>query len=55
MDLAPFGRINPCGYAGLAVTQVRDLAPAAADPVQIGERIAAQLAGLLGQPLVAAD
>jgi lipoyl(octanoyl) transferase len=55
MDLAPFARINPCGYAGLAVTQVRDLAPAAADPTQIGARLAAQLAGLLGQPLVAAD
>jgi lipoyl(octanoyl) transferase len=25
MDLAPFGRINPCGYAGLEVTQLRDL------------------------------
>jgi len=24
MDLAPFARINPCGYAGLAVTQLRD-------------------------------
>ncbi|WP_054773573.1 lipoyl(octanoyl) transferase LipB, partial [Methylogaea oryzae] len=25
MDLGPFGRINPCGYAGLAVTQLADL------------------------------
>ncbi len=25
MDLAPFGRIDPCGYPGLAVTQTRDL------------------------------
>ncbi|MDB5970982.1 MAG: lipB [Hydrocarboniphaga sp.] len=25
MDLAPFGRINPCGYEGLQVTQVRAL------------------------------
>ena len=25
MDLQPFTRINPCGYAGLAVTQVSDL------------------------------
>ncbi len=25
MDLEPFGRINPCGYQGLQVTQVRDL------------------------------
>jgi lipoyl(octanoyl) transferase len=25
MDLEPFGRINPCGYAGLQVTSVLDL------------------------------
>ena len=25
MDLAPFHRINPCGYQGLAVTQLMDL------------------------------
>ena len=25
MDLAPFAAINPCGYAGLAVTQLADL------------------------------
>lgn len=25
MDLEPYGRINPCGYKGLAVTQVVDL------------------------------
>lgn len=25
MDLSPFSAINPCGYAGLAVTQTRDL------------------------------
>lgn len=28
MDLAPFERINPCGYAGMAMTQLRDLLPA---------------------------
>lgn len=27
MDLAPFLRINPCGYAGLEMTQVKDLKP----------------------------
>ena len=26
MDLEPFGRINPCGHAGLAMTQLADLA-----------------------------
>ena len=25
MDLTPFGRINPCGYPGMQVTQLRDL------------------------------
>jgi lipoyl(octanoyl) transferase len=27
MDLEPFSRINPCGYAGLAMTQLRDHLP----------------------------
>jgi lipoyl(octanoyl) transferase len=27
MDLAPFSQINPCGYAGLQCTQLRDLLP----------------------------
>lgn len=27
MDLAPFLRINPCGYPGLRMTQVSDLSP----------------------------
>jgi len=27
MDLAPFSGINPCGYQGMAVTQLRDLLP----------------------------
>ena len=26
MDLEPFTRINPCGYAGLRMTQMRELA-----------------------------
>lgn len=25
MDLEPFSRVNPCGYAGLAMTQLKDL------------------------------
>ncbi len=27
MDLEPFSRINPCGYQGLAMTQINDLVP----------------------------
>jgi lipoyl(octanoyl) transferase len=30
MELAPFAAINPCGYAGMAVTQLRDLGADAA-------------------------
>ena len=25
MDLSPFKQINPCGYVGLEVTQIKDL------------------------------
>ena len=54
MDLTPFARINPCGYAGLAVTDLRTLAPTAAEPAQIGARLAETLAALLGRRLTAA-
>lgn len=40
MDLTPFSRINPCGYEGLAVTQLRDFG--------VGDN-----AGLAGDKLVA--
>ncbi|MDO9618571.1 MAG: lipoyl(octanoyl) transferase LipB [Pseudomonas sp.] len=34
MDLQPFQRINPCGYAGMAMTQLADLV---AEPIDISE------------------
>ena len=34
MDLQPFQRINPCGYAGMAMTQLADLA---AGPITLSE------------------
>ncbi|MNF29418.1 Octanoyltransferase [compost metagenome] len=34
MDLAPFRRINPCGYAGMAMTQLADLV---AGPIELSE------------------
>ena len=43
MDLEPFSRINPCGYAGLKVTQLADLG----GPTNVGavaETLAAKLA-----------
>ena len=42
MDLAPFSRINPCGYEGLAVTQMHDLR--VTDKIQvIGNNLVAHL------------
>lgn len=47
MDLSPFARINPCGYAGLAVTQVSDLRPGET-PTSVLERLEPLLAAALG-------
>lgn len=47
MDLGPFGRINPCGYAGLEVTQLADLG-VADDLNQAGERLLVHLCARLG-------
>ena len=44
MDLTPFGAINPCGYPGLEVTQLRELgvcAPAEAVAEKLLDRLAA--------------
>lgn len=55
MDLEPFQRINPCGYAGLAVTQVVDCLPDPPSPAltwsALGERLASNLAAALGSEL----
>lgn len=49
MDLAPFARINPCGMAGMQVTQLRELGvPGSVEAV--GESVAAWLAGRLTAP-----
>lgn len=42
MDLEPFSRINPCGYAGLAMTQVSELG-GPADVQQVGDALAERL------------
>ena len=44
MDLSPFRRINPCGYEGMPVTQLRALLPANADVSDLLDR-SAQLLG----------
>ncbi len=46
MDLEPFTRINPCGYPGLAVTQLTDLV-AVQEPEGLYQRLADKLAGCL--------
>jgi lipoyl(octanoyl) transferase len=49
MDLSPFARINPCGMAGMQVTQLSELGvPGSVD--QIGERLADWLAAQLTVP-----
>ncbi|AGA85125.1 octanoyltransferase [Pseudomonas sp. SCT] len=47
MDLEPFRRINPCGYAGLPMTQMRDLI-GPIDICQVADRLREQLVRQLG-------
>jgi lipoyl(octanoyl) transferase len=42
LDLAPFGAINPCGYAGMAVTRLSVFNPDA-DMETVGAKLIAQL------------
>jgi lipoyl(octanoyl) transferase len=50
-DLTPFTRINPCGYAGLAMTRLVDHVSPCPDVSAIGERLAECLASELGRRL----
>lgn len=43
MDLSPFALINPCGYPGMAVTQMRDLG-IAGNAEELGKKLLALLA-----------
>jgi lipoyl(octanoyl) transferase len=47
MDLAPFRDIDPCGYEGLAVTQLADLG-VTAGVTEVADAFAARIAGALG-------
>jgi lipoyl(octanoyl) transferase len=47
MDLAPFSRINPCGFPGIAVTQVSALG-GPSDLALVGRDIEVELLRLLG-------
>lgn len=48
MDLSPFLRINPCGYQGLAMTQMRDLLPSPPSLAEVQEQLVIQFAQKLG-------
>jgi len=48
MDLAPFARINPCGYAGLQMTQLSDL-NGPGDVAQVAAEFAPLLAAKLSR------
>jgi lipoyl(octanoyl) transferase len=49
MDLSPFLRINPCGYAGMEMTQMRQWQPDARTEM-VSPRLAANLLALLNDP-----
>ncbi len=48
MDLTPYDRINPCGYAGLSVTQLRDCTERPIALPEAQEALLERLAELLG-------
>jgi len=51
MDLSPFSAIDPCGYAGMAMTQTKDLG-ITLDTATIGEELINQLkASLIAWPV----
>lgn len=50
MDMQPFQRINPCGYAGLQMTQLRDHLPDAVPMAEVADRLEVALRQALGYP-----
>lgn len=48
MDMEPFSRINPCGYAGMAMCQVSDAVPGAS-VYDLEQRLVGALCERLGQ------
>lgn len=51
MDLEPFQRINPCGYPGMEVTQVKDLLSTWTDELPLQEQLTHDLLPFLTDPL----
>lgn len=50
MDMQPFQRINPCGYAGLAMTQLRDQVADGVSMDEVAGRLEQALRQALGYP-----
>lgn len=48
MDMAPFQRINPCGYAGLKMIQLKDLLEAPPSLDEVARRLEGALRARLG-------
>lgn len=48
MDLEPFRRINPCGYAGMSMTQLADLVAGPIEFSEVSARLRDQLVKHLG-------
>ena len=48
MDMAPFQRINPCGYAGLKMVQLKDLLETAPSLDEVAQRLETALRERLG-------
>ena len=55
MDLSPFRQINPCGYAGLEMTQIADLVQPAPPLADVAAKLTAHLQQQLGLPEKQAD
>lgn len=50
MDLEPFSRINPCGFQGLELTQLKDLG-VDTDVAEVADRLLGHVADVLGLDL----
>ncbi|SDQ00655.1 lipoyl(octanoyl) transferase LipB [Ectopseudomonas guguanensis] len=48
MDMTPFSRINPCGYAGLKMAQMRDLLATPPSLEEVAQRLEQALRNRLG-------
>lgn len=48
LDLSPFARINPCGFAGQPMARLVDLVDEPVDQNELGRRLAKGLSGAIG-------